>query len=54
MASATDLKTQYQMGYDMVRDLDFSNKTTELNKKILQIAAKDLVAQANDGQQGLL
>ena len=53
--STTDLTTQYQMGYDIVHDLDFSNETAELTKKqILQQAANALLAQANDGQQGLL
>ena len=55
LASATDLRTQYQMGYDMVHDLDFSNETAELTRKqILQEAAKALMAQANNGQHGLL
>ena len=55
LVSATDLRTQYQMGYDMVHDLDFSNETAELTRKqILQEAAKALMAQANNGQQGLL
>ena len=53
--STTDLTTQYQMGYDIVHDLDFSNETAELTKKqILQQAANALLAQANDGQHGLL
>ena len=55
LVSATDLRTQYQMGYDMVHDLDFSNETAELTRKqILQEAAKALMAQANNGQHGLL
>ncbi len=55
LISATDLKTQYEMGYDMVHDLDFSNETAELaRKQILQQAATALLAQANNGQQGLL
>ena len=53
--STTDLTTQYQMGYNIVHDLDFSNETAALTKKqILQQAANALLAQANDGQQGLL
>ena len=55
LASTTDLTRQYQMGFDMVHDLDFSNETAELTKKqILQEAAKALMAQANNGQHGLL
>ena len=55
LVSTTDLTTQYQMGFDMVHDLDFSNETAELTKKqILQEAAKALMAQANNGQHGLL
>ena len=55
LISATDLKTQYEMGYDMVHDLDFSSETAELaRKQILQQAATALLAQANNGQQGLL
>ena len=55
LISATDLKTQYEMGYDMVHDLDFSGETAELaRKQILQQAATALLAQANNGQQGLL
>ena len=55
LISATDLKTQYEMGYDMVHDLDFSSEAAELaRKQILQQAATALLAQANNGQQGLL
>ena len=55
LISATDLTTQYQMGYDVVHDLDFSKETAALTKKqILQQAANALLAQANNGQQGLL
>jgi flagellin-like hook-associated protein FlgL len=55
VVSATDLTTQYQLGYDLVHDLDFSSETAELTKKqILQQAANALLAQANDGQKGLL
>ena len=55
LVSTTDLTMQYQMGFDMVHDLDFSNETAELTKKqILQEAAKALMAQANNGQHGLL
>ena len=55
LISATDLKTQYEMGYDMVHDLDFSSETAELaRRQILQQAATALLAQANNGQQGLL
>ena len=39
----------------MVHDLDFSSETAELaRKQILQQAATALLAQANNGQQGLL
>ena len=55
LISATDLTAQYQMGYDIVHDLDFSNETAELTRKqILQQAANALLAQANNGQHGLL
>ena len=55
LISATDLKTQYAMGHDMVHDLDFSSEAAELaRKQILQQAATALLAQANNGQQGLL
>ena len=55
LTSTTDLTTQYEMGYNMLHDLDLSNETAELTKKqILQQAATALLAQANNGQQGLL
>ena len=55
LISSTDLKTQYAMGHDAVHDLDFSRETAELaRKQILQQAATALLAQANNGQQGLL
>ena len=55
LISATDLKTQYEIGYNMVHELDFSSETAELaRKQILQQAATALLAQANNGQQGLL
>ena len=55
LISSTDLKTQYAMGHDTVHDLDFSRETAELaRKQILQQAATALLAQANNGQQGLL
>ena len=55
LVSATDLTTQYEMGYNILHDLDFSNETAELTRKqILQQAANALLAQANNGQQGLL
>ena len=53
--SATDLRTQYEQGRDLIHDLDFSHEAAELAKKqILEKAANALLAQANNGQQGLL
>ena len=53
--SATDLRTQYEMGYNMVHDLNFTEETAHLAKKqILQQASNAMLAQANNGQRGLL
>ena len=53
--SATDLRTQYEQGRDLIHDLDFSNEAAKLAKKqILEKAANALLAQANKGQRGLL
>ena len=44
LTSTTDLTTQYEMGYNMLHDLDLSNETAELTKKqILQQAAYCIV-----------
>ena len=53
--SATDLTTQYEMGYNMTHDLNFTEETAYLAKKqILQQASNAMLAQANNGQRGLL
>ena len=53
--SATDLTTQYEMGYNMTHDLNFTEETVHLAKKqILQQASNAMLAQANNGQRGLL
>ena len=53
--SATDLTTQYEMGYNMTHDLNFTEETAHLAKKqILQQASNAMLAQANNGQRGLL
>jgi flagellin len=51
----TDLTAQYELGYNMVNDVNFSAETAHLAKnQILQQAATAMLAQANSGQQGLL
>ena len=50
-----DLTAQYELGYNTVHDVNFSMETAHLAKnQILQQAATAMLAQANQGQQGLL
>jgi flagellin len=52
---ATDLTAQYELGFNTVNDVNFSMETAHLAKnQILQQAATAMLAQANQGQQGLL
>ena len=51
----TDLTAQYELAYNTVHDVNFSMETAHLAKnQILQQAATAMLAQANEGQQGLL
>ena len=51
----TDLTAQYELAYNTVHDVNFSMETAPLAKnQILQQAATAMLAQANEGQQGLL
>ena len=51
----TDLTAQYELGFNTVNDVNFSMETAHLAKnQILQQAATAMLAQANEGQQGLL
>ena len=51
----TDLTAQYELGYNTVNDVNFSMETAHLAKnQILQQAATAMLAQANQGQRGLL
>ena len=51
----TDLTAHYELGYNTVHDVNFSMETAHLAKnQILQQAATAMLAQANQGQQGLL
>ena len=51
----TDLTAQYELGYNTVNDVNFSMEAAPLAKnQILQQAATAMLAQANQGQQGLL
>ena len=51
----TDLTAQYELGFNTVSDVNFSMETAHLAKnQILQQAATAMLAQANQGQQGLL
>jgi flagellin len=51
----TDLTAQYELGFNTVNDVNFSAETAHLAKnQILQQAATAMLAQANQGQQGLL
>jgi len=55
VAYTTDLTAQYELGYNTVHDVNFSMETAHLAKnQILQQAATAMLAQANQGQQGLL
>jgi len=55
VAYVTDLTAQYELGYNVVNDVNFSMETAHLAKnQILQQAATAMLAQANSGQQGLL
>lgn len=52
---STDLTVQYQIGDDIVSDVNFSSETAYLAKnQILQQAATAMLVQANQGQRGLL
>jgi flagellin len=52
---STDLTVQYQIGEDIVSDVNFSSETAYLAKnQILQQAATAMLVQANQGQRGLL
>jgi flagellin len=51
----TDLTAQYELGFNVVNDVNFSMETAHLARnQILQQAATAMLAQANQGQQGLL
>ena len=51
----TDLTAQYELGFNTVNDVNFSMETAHLAKnQILQQAATAMLAQANQGQTGLL
>ena len=55
VAYTTDLTAQYELGFNTVNDVNFSMETAHLAKnQILQQAATAMLAQANQGQQGLL
>ena len=55
VAYTTDLTAQYELGYNTVNDVNFSMETAHLAKnQILQQAATAMLAQANQGQSGLL
>ena len=55
VAYTTDLTAQYELGYNTVNDVNFSMETAHLAKnQILQQAATAMLAQANQGQAGLL
>ena len=55
MNYTTDLTAQYELGFNTVNDVNFSMETAHLAKnQILQQAATAMLAQANQGQQGLL
>ena len=51
----TDLTAQYELGYNVVNDVNFSIETAHLAKQqILQQAANAMLVQSNPGQEGLL
>ncbi len=55
LSFTTDLTAQYELGFNTVNDVNFSMETAHLAKnQILQQAATAMLAQANQGQQGLL
>jgi flagellin len=55
IAYTTDLTAQYELGFNTVNDVNFSMETAHLAKnQIIQQAATAMLAQANQGQQGLL
>jgi flagellin len=55
LSYTTDLTAQYELGFNTVNDVNFSMETAHLAKnQILQQAATAMLAQANQGQQGLL
>ena len=55
VAYTTDLTAQYELGFNTVHDVNFSMETAHLAKnQILQQAATAMLAQANQGQAGLL
>jgi flagellin len=55
IAYTTDLTAQYELGFNAVNDVNFSMETAHLAKnQLLQQAATAMLAQANQGQSGLL
>ena len=55
VAYTTDLTAQYELGFNVVNDVNFSMETAHLAKnQILQQAATAMLAQANRSQSGLL
>jgi flagellin len=55
VAYTTDLTAQYELGFNVVSDVNFSMETAHLAKnQILQQAATAMLAQANQGQKSLL
>ena len=51
----TDLRVQYSLAYDLIKQVNFSAETATLVKnQILQNAAMAMLAQANQSQTGLL
>lgn len=52
---ATDLTVQYELGKNVVNELNFSKEAAHLAKaQILQDAASAMLIQANNGQRGLI
>jgi len=52
---STDLTVQYELGKNVVSDLNFSSEAAHLAKsQILQDAASAMLIQANQGQRGLI
>ena len=55
MSYATDLTVQYELGKNVVNELNFSKEAAHLAKaQILQDAASAMLIQANNGQRGLI